>query len=86
MTNVKLVFLAVNMTSMLQPLDQRIIKAVKTICRKRILQSMSAKIVKKEDAKNVSKCVYVSDAVLHWIDTALREVRSSTVKKCFQKM
>ena len=69
---------------MLQPLDQGIIKAVKTIYRKRLLQSVLAKMDKEEDVKNVSKYVSVLDAV-HWIDTAIREVRSSTVKKCFQK-
>ena len=69
---------------MLQPLDQGIIKAVKTIYRKRLLQSMLAKIDKEEYVKNVSKCVSFLDAV-HWIDTATREVRFSTVKKCFQK-
>ena len=69
---------------MLQPLDQGIIKAVKTIYRKRLLQSVLAKMDKEEDVKNVSKSVSVLDAV-HWIDTATREVRSSTVKKCFQK-
>ena len=83
-TNVKLVFLPANTTSMLQPLDQGIIKAVKTIYRKRLLQSVLAKMDKEENVKNVSKCVSVLDAE-HCIDTAIREVRSSTVKKCFQK-
>ena len=83
-TNVKLVLLPANTTSMLQPQDQEIIKAVKTIYQKRLLQFVLAKMDKEEDAKNVSKCVSALDAV-HWIDTAIREVRSSTVKKCFQK-
>ena len=83
-TNVKLVFLPANTTSMLQPLDQGIIKIVKTICRKRLLQSVLAKMDKEEDVKNVSKCLSALDAV-HWIDTAIREVYSSTVKNCFQK-
>ena len=83
-TNVKLVFLPANTTSMLQPLDLGIIKAVKTIYRKRLLQSVLAKMDKEEDVKNMSKCVSVLDAE-HCIDTAIREVRSSTVKKCFQK-
>ena len=39
---------------------------------------------KEEDVKNVSNCMSVLDAA-HWIDTAIREVRSSTIKKCFQK-
>ena len=50
-TNVKLVFLPANMTFMLQPLDQGIIKAVKTIYQKRLLQSVSAKMDKEEDVK-----------------------------------
>ena len=58
----KLVFLPANMTSMLQPLDQEIIKAVKTIYPKRLMQSVLAKM-NKEDGKNVSKCMSVLDAV-----------------------
>ena len=50
-TNVKLVFLPANMTFMLQPLDQGIIKAVKTIYQKRLQQSVSAKMDKEEDVK-----------------------------------
>ena len=62
-TNVKLVFLPANTTSMLQALDQGIIKAVKTIYLKQLLQSVLAKINKEEDVKNVSKCMSVLDAV-----------------------
>ena len=39
---------------------------------------------KGEDVKTASKCVFVLDAV-HWIDAAIQELCSSTVKKCFLK-
>ena len=83
-SNVKVVFLPANTTSKLQPLDQGIIKAVKTSYQKRLLQSVLAKMDKGEDVKTASKCVFVLDAV-HWIDTVIQELRSSTVKKCFLK-
>ena len=39
---------------------------------------------KGEDVKTVLKCVSILDAV-HWIDTAIQELYSFTVKKCFLK-
>ena len=82
LSNVKVVFLPANTTSKLQPLDQGIIKAIKTIYRKRLLQFVLAKMERGEDVMTLSKCVSVLDAI-HWINTAVQQVRSTTVKKCF---
>ena len=80
--NLSNVFLPANTTSKLQPLDQGIIKAIKTIYRKRLLQFVLAKMERGEDVMTLSKCVSVLDAI-HWINTAVQQVRSTTVKKCF---
>ena len=82
LSNVKVVFLPANTTSKLQPLDQGIIKAIKTIYRKRLLQFVLAKMEQGEDVMTLSKCVSVLDAI-HWINTAVQQVRSTTVKKRF---
>lgn len=84
LTSVKLVFLPANTTSRLQPLDQGIIKAVKANYRKRFLQTLLAKIDAGDDITNVAKCVSVLDAI-NWIDYAVKEVKPSTVKRCFER-
>ena len=70
MSNVKVEFLPAKTTSKLQPIHQGIIKAVKTIYRKRLMQCVLAKMCKIGEVKNVSKRVSVLDTV-HWIDTAI---------------
>ena len=84
LSDVEVVFLPANTTSKLQPLDQGLIKAIKSCYRSRLLNAVLAKIDKDEDVINVSKCVSVLDAI-NWVDAAVREVSCSTVKKCFFK-
>lgn len=84
LSNVKVVPLPANTTSKLQPLDQGIIKTVKSRYRKRLLQAVLAKMDKGEDITNISKCVSVLDAI-NWITAAVKEVSCSTVKRCFAK-
>ena len=52
-TNMKLVFIPANTTSILQPPDQEINQDCQTIYRKRLLQSVLAKMDKEEKVKNV---------------------------------
>ena len=71
-TNVKLVFIPVNTTSMLQPPDQEIIKTVKQSIENDFCSLCWLRWIEK-NVKNVSKCMSVLDAV-RWIDTAILEV------------
>ena len=63
LSNVKLVFLPANTTSTLQPLDQGIIANLKVNYRKRLLQSVLAKVDKGEEIEKINKCISVLDAV-----------------------
>ena len=83
-SNVKVVFLPAQYDIQASTTRSGNNKVSKNNHEKRLLQSMLAKMDKREDVKTASKCVSVLDAV-HWIDTAIRELRSSTVKKCFLK-
>jgi hypothetical protein len=65
LSNVNLVFLPPNTTSHLQPLDQGIIKTMKTLYRKKLLTKNLAEFDKGNDVSNVNECVTVLDAV-YW--------------------
>ncbi|XP_041372802.1 tigger transposable element-derived protein 6-like [Gigantopelta aegis] len=81
-SNVTVKFLPANTTSVLQPLDQGIIKAFKTRYRKHMMRSL---ILQMEDCANVSelcKAITVLDAV-NWINVAWKETQTTTIVKCF---
>ena len=84
LSNVKTVFLPANTISVRQPLDQGIIKAVKTQYRKQLLQKVLAKMNKGDKTSNILKCVSVLDAI-NWISRAVKYLDATTVKKCFYK-
>ena len=83
LSNVKVVFIPANTTSLLQPLDQGIIAALKNY-RKRLLKAVLTRMDRGEDILKTNHCVTVLDACL-WIDEAVREVTVSTVRACFAK-
>lgn len=84
MSHVKLVFLPANTTSVLQPLDQGIIQAMKLQYRKRVVSKILAEIDKDVEASKLAKTITVLDAV-HWIGDSVKAIRPSTVTKCFAK-
>ena len=83
-SNVKLIFFPANTTSVLQPLDQGIIRAMKLNYRKRLLTRVVKDIDKGLKASAITKGVDVLNAV-YWIKEAVNQIKSSTVAKCFQK-
>ena len=64
LSNVKVVFLPVNTISLLQPLDQRIIAAIKKNYGKRLLKAVLTRMDKGEDISTMNNCVTVMDARL----------------------
>ena len=58
-SNIKVVFIPVNITSMFQPQDRGIIKAIKAIYQKHLLQFFWKKMNKGVDVNTASKCVSV---------------------------
>ncbi|XP_064422751.1 tigger transposable element-derived protein 6-like [Latimeria chalumnae] len=84
LSNVKLVFLPANTTSVLQPLDQGIIQNVKVNYRKRLLWKVLGEIDKGKSAYDVVKSITDLDAV-QWVSESVKVVCRSTVWKCFAK-
>jgi hypothetical protein len=83
-SNVKLYFFPANTTSKLQPLDQGIIKCLKSHYRKRLLRKVISKVDQQKDASSIAKEINVYDACL-WISQSQKCISSETVKKCFAR-
>ncbi len=84
--NIKLFFLPPNTTSIMQPLDQGIIKVWKGFYRKRlnarVIGVLDADPAKK--AQEVLKSVTLHD-VVEYAAYAWRDVKASTIQNCFKK-
>lgn len=83
-SNIKIVFLPPNTTSVLQPLDLGIIKTFKVYYRKLLMCHVLAKIEECSSAYDVVKSVTILKAI-RWIGQAWQLVSSDTIKKCFRK-
>ena len=66
----------------LQPLDQGIIKCMKSHHRKHLLRKVISKVDQLEEACKIAKSVTVYDACL-WIAQAQNCISEETVRKCF---
>ena len=83
-SNIKLVFLPPNTTSVLQPLDLGIIKTFKVHYRKFLMRFILSKIDTCSSATEVVKSVTILHAV-RWVAEAWKNVGEMTVKKCFRR-
>ena len=81
-SNIKMKFLPENTTSILQPMDQGVIKCFKSYYRKRIVKKLIADLMdgKTPDIKNFTLLSCVLIAKLAWND-----VKQDTIKNCFRK-
>ena len=85
-SNVKVVFLPVNTTSRLQPLDAGIIKNFKVHYRRQLLKHVLTKVNDERaggSASSVCKSVNVLLAI-KWIKLAWEEVSPDTIRNCFR--
>ncbi|XP_013787057.1 tigger transposable element-derived protein 6-like [Limulus polyphemus] len=80
LNNVKIVFLPPKAKSVLQPLDQGIIHAFKAHYKKRLVHSVLSNM----DKSKLGESVSVLEACV-WINSSMRETKTSTVSKCFTK-
>ena len=83
-SHVKIVFLAKNTTSKLQPLDAGIIKNLKVFYRKQLLQHVLARIKPRSKASDVISSVDLSKSIA-WVTDAWRKVKKETVVNCCSK-
>ena len=82
-SNIELKFLPANTTSVLQPLDQGIIRAFKACYRKLIISSLPTKIDQTQTAAQLCKELTVPYAI-HWVSRAWNNTQDSTIQKCFR--
>ena len=84
--NVKLKYLPANTTSILQPLDQGIILAMKRKYRKTQLRYIITQMErsKEKDSSHRLKEINVLKAI-YWIKQAWNDVKCDTIAKCFKK-
>ena len=79
----RVLFFPANKTSVLQPLDKAIIAAMKMQHRRRLLQSLIAKVTQgTADASELSRAVTPLMAI-YWVRDAVAKVKGETVEKCF---
>ena len=83
-SNIKVVFLPANTTSVLQPLDLGIIQTFKMHYRKLLLTYVLSKIAEATSAAEIVKSVNVLQAI-RWNAQAWSNVSSETIMKCFRK-
>ena len=81
MSNVKLIFLPPNTSSVCQPLDLGIIKTFKDFYKKKLLRHVVSKMDQNESIEKSTKIIYA----IHWIISSIAEIKDRTVKKCFKK-
>ena len=82
-SNMKIVYLPPNTTSMLQPLDLGI-KNVEVYYRKLLMKFILAKIETCSSASEVLQSVNVLHAI-RWVAEAWKNVSETIIKKCFRK-
>ncbi|GBN15704.1 Tigger transposable element-derived protein 4, partial [Araneus ventricosus] len=82
--NINLVFLPPNTTSMLQSLDQGIIRSFKVEYRKLLLRHVLSQISSCKSSEELAKSVSVLDAI-SWTTSALKKLEPGCALKCFKK-
>ena len=84
LSNVKIIFLPANTTSVLQPLDQGVIACVKKQYQKRLLDHIVGQADTDKDLLQLSRSVDVLMAI-NWLRSAISQVKPHTVERCFQR-
>lgn len=82
-SHVQLKFLPANITSVLQPLDQGIIREFKARYRKLMIKSLLSKIEQTESASELCKDISIL-GVIYWISKAWNDTKNITIEKCFR--
>ena len=84
--SIKLMFLPPNTTSIIQPLDQGIIKCLKQLYRKSLCESILSKLESNpaEKADKLARQTTLLDAIINCA-SAWQKITSATISNCFRK-
>ena len=87
LNHIKLIFLPANTTSLLQPLDQGIIRSLKAHYRREMRANVLEQIedVKKVSANNLAKKTNLLEA-LHLLALSWKHVSEETIQNCLRKV
>ena len=84
-SHVRVSFLPPNTTSVIQPIDQGIIRNLKVMYRKQVIQKIITEIDGRQvQASELSKKMTLLDAA-HMISRAWKQVTPTTIQNCFRK-
>jgi hypothetical protein len=83
-TNVKVKFLPANTTSLIQPLDQGIIRHFKVLYRRRILEHIVSACENAKSLSDVVRSVNFAHAC-SWISSSWSDVEELIIRRCFRK-
>ena len=84
LTNIELKFIPPNTTSLIQPLDQGIIKNLKVHYRQQLLRCQLLSLDRGESLASFTKSITILQA-LHMLKQALLLVKPDTIRNCFRK-
>lgn len=84
LTNINVIFLPANTTSVCQPLDQGIIQNFKVYYRSLVLNYVVSKMSSANSVSELSNNINVLDAIC-FIKTAWKKVEPTTIANCFRK-
>lgn len=83
LSNIKLVFFPPQTTSVLQPLDQGVIKAAKVYYRQKVLSRLCREMQTVSNISELVKTITVLDAV-SWIASSVKSITAKCVAGCFK--
>jgi hypothetical protein len=84
LTNIKVLFLPPNTTSLIQPLDQGIIKNVKVKYRQQLMRKQLSILEGGESVNEFYKQITILTAI-NMLKCALLQLQSTTIQNCFRK-
>lgn len=83
--DIKAIFLPPNVTSLIQPMDQGVIEALKKSYRRKMLTYMLGEESQEQQLEELLKKINIKDAI-YWLADAWSEIKIETLKNSWEKI